>query len=75
LVYGKFQIKEWVMLFFSMAWSIWFLRNNVIFKQKIPNYDTLFFLIVTRLCLWLKAIEPDFSYSSSDLLRSAEGLI
>ena len=49
--------------------------NDVIFKQKIPDYDTMFFLIITRLCLWLKAIEPDFSYSSSDLLRSAEGLI
>eukprot|EP00258_Populus_trichocarpa_P028500 XP_024444519.1 uncharacterized protein LOC112324681 [Populus trichocarpa] len=75
LVYGKFQKKAWVMLFFSVAWSIWLLRNDVIFKQKIPNYDTLFFLIVTRLCLWLKATEPDFPYSSSDLLRSAEGLI
>jgi ribonuclease HI len=75
LVYGKFQKKAWVMLFFSVAWSIWLLRNDVIFKQKIPDYDTLFFLIVTRLCLWLKAIEPDFPYSSSDLLRSAEGLI
>jgi len=75
LVYGKFQKKTWVMLFFSVAWSMWLLRNDEIFKQKIPNYDTLFFLIVTRLCLWLKAIEPDFPHSSSDLLRSAEGLI
>ena len=49
--------------------------NDVIFKQKIPDYDTMFFLIITRLCLWLKAIEPDFPYSSSDLLRFAEGLI
>jgi len=63
------------MLFFSMAWSMWLLRNDVIFKQKIPNYDTLFFFIVTWLCLWLKAIEHDFPYSSSDLLRSVEGLI
>jgi ribonuclease HI len=47
----------------------------VIFKQKNPNYDTLFFLIITRLCLWLKAIEPDFSYSATDLIRSAEGLL
>lgn len=75
LVYGKFQKKVWVMLFFSATWSMWLLRNDVIFKQKIPDYDTLFFLIVTRLCLWLKAIEPDFPYSSSDLLRSAEGLV
>ncbi|XP_034926097.1 uncharacterized protein [Populus alba] len=72
---GFGEKKVWVMLFFSATWSMWLLRNDVIFKQKIPDYDTLFFLIVTRLCLWLKAIEPDFPYSSSDLLRSAEGLV
>ncbi|KAJ6921734.1 hypothetical protein NC652_015617 [Populus alba x Populus x berolinensis] len=75
LVYGKFQKKVLVMLFFSATWSMWLLRNDVIFKQKIPDYDTLFFLIVTRLCLWIKAIEPDFPYSFLDLLRYAEGLI
>jgi hypothetical protein len=32
LVYGKFQKKAWVMLFFSVAWSMWLLRNDVIFK-------------------------------------------
>jgi hypothetical protein len=58
-LFGLWQISEkkaWVMLFFSMAWSMWLLYNDVIFKQKIPNYDTLFFLIVTWLCLWLTAI-------------------
>ena len=49
--------------------------NDVIFKQKISDYDTMFFLIITRLCLWLKAIEPDFPYFFSNLLRFAEGLI
>jgi hypothetical protein len=61
-LFGLWQIPEkvWVMLFFSATWSMWLLRNDVIFKQKIPDYDTLFFLIVTRLYLWIKAIEPDF---------------
>ena len=47
----------------------------MIFKQTTPNYDTLFILIITRLCFWIKAIEPDFSYSASELIRSAEGLV
>jgi hypothetical protein len=63
------------MLFFLVAWSLWLLRNDLIFQQKTPDYDTIFFLIITRLCLWLKAIHSDFPYSPSDLLRSADGLI
>jgi hypothetical protein len=75
MVHGKFQKKAWLMLFFSVAWSLWLLRNDLIFQQKSPNYDSVFFLIITRLCLWLKALHLDFPYSPSDLLRSAEGLI
>jgi len=76
--FGLWKISEkktWLMLFFSVAWSLWLHRNDVIFKQTTPNYDTLFILIITRLCFWIKAIEPDFSYSASDLIRSAEGLL
>ena len=75
LVHGNFQRKEWLMLFFSVAWFIWLLRNDLIFQQKTPDYDTIFFLIITCLCLWLKAIHSDFPYSSTDLIRSTDGLI
>ena len=74
MVHGHFQRKAWLMLFFSVAWSLWLLRNDLIFQQKTPDYDSIFFLIITRLCLWLKAIHSDFPYSSSDLIRSADGL-
>jgi len=63
------------MLFFSVSWSIWLLYNDVIFKQKTLNHDTLFFLIIIKLCLWLKAIDSDFSYTTSNLLRLVEGLL
>jgi len=76
MVHGKFQKKAWLMLlFFSVAWSFWLLRNDLIFQQKSPNYDSVFFLIITWLCLWLKALHPNFPYFPSDLLRSVEGLI
>ncbi|XP_073261506.1 uncharacterized protein [Populus alba] len=45
------------------------------FQQKTPDYDSIFFLIITRLCLWLKAIHSDFPYSPTDLIRSADGLL
>jgi hypothetical protein len=63
------------MLFFLVAWSLWLLRNELIFQHKTHDYDTIFFLIITRICLWLKVIHPDVPYSLLDLLRSAEGLI
>nr|XP_034930821.1 uncharacterized protein LOC118061489 [Populus alba] len=75
MVQGKFQKKAWLMLFFSVVWSLWLLRNDLIFRQKSPNYDSVFFLIIARLCLWLKALHPDFPYSPLDLLRSSAGLI
>lgn len=75
MVQGKFQKKAWLMLFFSVVWSLWLLRNDLIFQQKSSNYDSVFFLIITRLCLWLKALHPDFPYSPLDLLRSSAGLI
>jgi len=75
MVHGHFQRKAWLMLFFSVAWSLWLLRNDLIFQQKTPEYDSIFFLIITRLYLWLKAIHSDFPYSPTDLIRSADGLL
>jgi hypothetical protein len=75
LVNDKFQKKTWLMLFFLVLWSIWLFRNDVIFKQKTLDYDTLFFLIITRLCLWLKAIDSDFLYTASNVLRLVDGLL
>ena len=78
-LFGLWQIlekkKTWLILFFSVAWSLWLLHNDVIFKQKISDYDTLFFFIITRLCFWIKALNADFPYSTSDLIRSVKGLI
>jgi len=75
LVHGNFQRKTWLMLFFLVAWSLWLLRNDLIFQQKTLDYDTIFFLIITRLCLRLKAIHSDLPYSPTDLIRLADGLI
>ena len=50
-------------------------RNNMIFKQKTADYDTIFFLIIIRLCLWLKAIDSYFPYSASNISKSANGLL
>jgi hypothetical protein len=50
------QITRWWKLVFDKT-SI--LRNDMILKHKTPDYDTLFFFIITRLCLWMKAIDSN----------------
>jgi hypothetical protein len=63
------------MLFFAIVWSLWLIRNDLIFKQREPDYDTLFLFILTRLCVWFRALCLDFPYNALDMLISADGLI
>uniref|UniRef100_A0A3N7G349 EXS domain-containing protein n=1 Tax=Populus trichocarpa TaxID=3694 RepID=A0A3N7G349_POPTR len=58
------------MLFFAVLWSVWLMRYDKVFNNRVPDYDTIFLLILTRLCSWLRAIYSDFSYSASDLWLS-----
>jgi hypothetical protein len=74
LVHGEFQRKVWSMLFFAISWSIWILRNVIVFNNKQPDYELYFLLILTRLCVWIMALYPAFSYCALDLLISPDGL-
>jgi hypothetical protein len=58
------------MLFFAISWSIWIPRNDLVFNNKQPDYESDFLLILTRLYVWIKALYPDFSYCALDLLIS-----
>ena len=51
------------------------MRNELAFNKRLPDYDTAFLLILTRLCAWIKAIFSYFPYCALDLLISAEGLV
>jgi len=76
--FGQWQVPKKNMvdaIFFPVSWSIWLFRNDMIFKQKTLDYNILFFLIITRLYLWLKAIDSDFLYTASDMLRLAYKLL
>jgi hypothetical protein len=43
-------------------------------QNKIPDCDTIFLLILTRFCVWIKALDSDFPYCAPDLLLSGDGL-
>jgi hypothetical protein len=51
------------------------MRNELAFNKRLPDYDTAFLLILTRMCAWIKAIFSYFPYCALDLLISAEGLV
>lgn len=59
--------------FFAITWSLWLVRNELIFRNKDPDYD-VFFYILTRLCTWINVLMPEFTYNALDLLISAEGI-
>jgi hypothetical protein len=46
---GEFQRKAWNVLSFSIAWSIWLTRNNMIFKEIQPDWEAFFTLTLHRL--------------------------
>lgn len=74
LFIGGFRRKcSWMILFFAITWSLWLVRNELIFRNKDPDYD-VFFYILTRLCTWINVLMPEFTYNALDLLISAKGI-
>ncbi|KAF1865944.1 hypothetical protein Lal_00041725, partial [Lupinus albus] len=47
--------KLWRMLWFMVIWSVWIMRNDVIFSEKAPSYVHLLDLIKTRSWIWLSS--------------------
>ncbi|OMO81727.1 hypothetical protein COLO4_23441 [Corchorus olitorius] len=56
-------------LFFVAVWSIWLLRNDVVFNGKDVDDMQLFDLIRIRLAWWILAKWPEQPLSFQDLFR------
>ena len=72
--FTRFDFKIWSSLFYVISWSIWWLRNKVIFQKMEPNWETEKRLIIWRLGAWTKAWCPEFPFSTGqmceDLLKA-----
>ena len=44
--------KLWCSTFFAVAWSLWLMRNEIIFQQKALNVEVLCNLIRWRVTFW-----------------------
>ena len=64
----------WEACFFATGWSIWLMRNEIIFKDKqIDEADTED-LIKTKVAIWVKAAFDLKEYYVEDFKRSLNGI-
>ena len=47
--------KVWNASFFAIAWSLWLMRNEVIFQKKTVDLEDICSLIRWRVTFWAKA--------------------
>ena len=53
---GPYQKKVWMIIFFSVLWTIWNERNALVFNTGTINANKIFFLIIHRAEVWLEAL-------------------
>jgi len=61
--------KFWQSTFFATAWSIWIMRNEVIFQQKVVDIGAMYNLIKWRITFWSRAWMDKSPYSEEELVR------
>ena len=61
--------KVWKMVFFAIIWSIWLMRNEMVFNNKDFDLRQLRDNINLRITAWYKAKWPDCVDSLTDIVR------
>ena len=61
--------EDLVLIFFAISWSLWLMRNEMIFQQKELNVQVLCNLIRWRVAFWTKAWKDQIPYSVNELVR------
>ena len=63
MCFNKEQNRAWRTVWFAATWSIWFARNNLVFRQEPFDPMVVFDLLQVRAWKWLNAREAAFSAS------------
>lgn len=66
--------RYWMLTFFAIVWSLWMLRNGILFKQQAFNMETLVCTIKWRVALWSKAWRDNAPYTAHELARNFPSL-
>ena len=51
-MWGGFKRRGWILLFFVVIWSVWCLRNNIIFEKKVAEWNAFLEVIKQRWQSW-----------------------
>ena len=62
--YRGFERKLWISLLYVVLWTIWRIRNRVIFEQYTPNWELEVQLIKTRLGYWTRGWCQDLPFTA-----------
>ncbi|GMI90228.1 hypothetical protein like AT4G29090 [Hibiscus trionum] len=66
---GQVSKKNWIPFIpFSVIWSVWLYRNDVVFKGAKVDWVQLRFMVKFRLATWMKAKFPNNLITLEDLL-------
>ena len=63
----KFDKKIWTSLFYVITWSIWWIRNKVVFQNFEPNWEVERKLTLWRLGSWIKGWCPNFPFLPGEM--------
>ncbi|XVE69060.1 hypothetical protein DITRI_Ditri09bG0119300 [Diplodiscus trichospermus] len=69
MLLADIRLNIWNMSFFVVLWSIWKLRNEVVFKSGGLDWERVIDLIKWRVGLWGKARWPEISICLEDFIR------
>lgn len=59
---------------YVILWSIWYIRNKVVFEKAKTNWDHELYQIKLRLGFWMKGWESKCPYGPSKLVLILEGV-
>jgi len=62
--------KIWISIVFAVAWSLWMVRNEIIFHQKDLNFDEVCHSIKWKVAGWAKAWKERLPYKVEDIARN-----
>ena len=66
--------KLWGTTFFAVAWSLWMVRNGVIFQQQELETVVLCHAIRWRVALWTKTWKAPLPYTMEEIARNFASL-
>lgn len=64
----------WEPISFATLWSIWKVRNDLIFRGVIPKWEEMGEIIKFRVATWFKAFQGSRVFSTNDILLETSSI-